>query len=67
MRKEADDVGPRAELEYWKKRMAKFDSLTTCVKSPQYRAIINVLVASKSKVLQVCVFMLFIPLQMLEM
>jgi len=61
MRKEADDVGPRAELEYWKKRMAKFDSLTTCVKSPQYRAIINVLVASKSKVLQVCVFMLFIP------
>ena len=54
MRKEADDVGPRAELEYWKKRMAKYDSLTTCVKSPQYRAIINVLVASKSKVLQVC-------------
>ena len=53
MRKEADDVGPRAELEYWKKRMAKFDSLTTCVKSPQCRVVINVLVASKSKVLQV--------------
>ena len=53
MRKEADTVGPRAELEHWKKRMAKFDSLTSCVKSPQCRAVINVLVASKSKVLQV--------------
>ena len=53
MRKESDSVGPRAELEHWKKRMAKFDSLTTCVKSPQCRAVINVLVAGKSKVLQV--------------
>ena len=53
MRKESDSVGPRAELEHWKKRMAKFDSLTTCVKSPQCRAVINVLVAVKSKVLQV--------------
>ena len=55
MRKESDSVGPRAELEHWKKRMAKFDSLTTCVKSPQCRAVISVLVASKSKVLQVSV------------
>ncbi len=54
MRKESDSVGPRAELEHWKRRMAKFDSLTTCVKSPQCRAVISVLVASKSKVLQVC-------------
>lgn len=53
MRKESDSVGPRAELEHWKKRMAKFDSLTTCVKSPQCRAVISVLVAAKSKVLQV--------------
>ncbi len=53
MRKESDSVGPRAELEHWKRRMAKFDSLTTCVKSPQCRAVISVLVASKSKVLQV--------------
>ena len=53
MRREADTVGPRAELEHWKKRMAKFDSLTFCVKSPQCRAVINVLVAAKSKVLQV--------------
>ena len=53
MRKESDDVGPRAELEHWKKRMAKFDSLTTCVKSPQCRAVVNVLVAAKSKLLKV--------------
>lgn len=25
MRKEADDIGPMAELEHWKKRMAKFN------------------------------------------
>lgn len=53
MRKEADTVGPRAELEHWKKRMAKFDSLTFCVKSQQCRVVINILVAAKSKVLQV--------------
>ena len=56
MRRESDSVGPRAELEHWKKRMAKFDSLTTCVKSPQCRAVISVLVAGKSKVLQVHVW-----------
>ena len=54
MRKESDDLGPHAELEHWKKRMAKFDSLTTSIKTPQCRAIINILVAAKSKVLQVC-------------
>ena len=53
MRRESDNVGPQAELEHWKKRMAKFDSLTSSIKSPQCRAIINILVAAKSKVLQV--------------
>lgn len=53
MRRESDDVGPRAELEHWKKRMARFDSLTTSIKTPQCRAIINILVAAKSKVLKV--------------
>ena len=54
MRREADDVGPRAELQYWKKRMAKFDSLISSIKLPQCRAVINILVVSKSKVLKVC-------------
>ncbi len=53
MRKESDDVGPRAELEHWKKRMAKFDSLISSIKHPHCRAIVNILVAAKSKVLQV--------------
>ncbi len=53
MRKEADNVGPRAELEHWKKRLARFDSLNTCVKSPHCRTVVSVLVAAKSKVLKV--------------
>ena len=53
MRKEADNVGPKAELEHWKKRLARFDSLTACVKSPQCRTVVSILVASKSKVLKV--------------
>lgn len=32
MRKEADDVGPRAELEHWKQRMAKFNGLLDQIK-----------------------------------
>jgi len=53
MRKESDEIGPRAELEHWKKRMAKFDSLISSIKNPQCRAIVNILVVAKSKVLQV--------------
>lgn len=53
MRKEPYDIGPKAELDHWKKRLAKFDSLTACVKDPQCRTVISLLVASKSKVLEV--------------
>ena len=53
MRKEADDIGPRAELDHWKKRMAKFDSLSDCIKSPDRRVVIAILIAAKSKVLKV--------------
>ena len=53
MRKEADNVGPRAELEHWKKRLAKFDFLTKSVKSPECRTVVAILVAAKSKVLKV--------------
>ena len=34
MRKEADNVGPKAELDHWKKRMAKFNSLLDQIKGP---------------------------------
>ena len=53
MRKEADDVGPQAELEHWKKRMAKFDSLTTYLRCSQCRIVLNILVATKSKTVEV--------------
>ena len=53
MRKEADDVGPQAELEHWKKRMAKFDSLISCLKGSECRTVLNVLQAAKSKVMEV--------------
>lgn len=54
MRREADTVGPRAELEHWKKRLAKFDSLTKSLKAPQCRTAVAILVAAKSKTLKVC-------------
>ena len=53
MRKEANDVGPRAELEYWKKRMARFNSLLNCLRSQECRTVIVVLNAAKSKSLNV--------------
>ncbi|XP_071819604.1 dynein axonemal heavy chain 5-like isoform X1 [Apostichopus japonicus] len=52
MRKEADDIGPAAELDHWKKRMAKFNSLLEQVKSPRCKATVGVLHAAKSKVLK---------------
>ena len=54
MRKEADDVGPKAELEHWKKRLARFDSLTANIKSHQCKTVVSILIVSKSKVLKVC-------------
>ena len=53
MRKEADNVGPKAELEYWKKRLARYDSLNTSIKSHHCKTIVTILVAAKSKILKV--------------
>jgi dynein heavy chain len=53
MRKEADDIGPRAELEHWKKRTAKFNSLLSRVKSQECRSVISTLNAAKSKTLRI--------------
>lgn len=54
LRKEADDVGPRAELEHWKKRLSKFNHLLDQLKSPDAKAVLAVLAAAKSKLLKVC-------------
>ncbi|XP_078695417.1 dynein axonemal heavy chain 5-like [Branchiostoma floridae x Branchiostoma belcheri] len=52
MRKEADDIGPAAELDHWKKRMAKFNSLLDQIKSPHCKAVVGVLTAAKSRMLK---------------
>ncbi|XP_069769397.1 dynein axonemal heavy chain 5 isoform X6 [Narcine bancroftii] len=52
MRKEADDIGPSAELDHWKLRMSKFNSLLDQIKSPQVRRIIGILQVAKSRTLK---------------
>lgn len=53
MRKEADDTGPLAELEYWKQRTAKFSCLVDQIKSQPCRGVITTLVAAKSRIIKV--------------
>lgn len=53
MRREADDIGPRAELDHWKKRMSKFNFLLDQIKSAQVKAVLGVLNAAKSKTIKV--------------
>lgn len=53
LRKEADDLGPRAELEHWKKRLSTFNYLLDQLKSPDVKAVLAVLAAAKSKLLKV--------------
>ncbi|XP_047424698.1 dynein axonemal heavy chain 5-like [Mugil cephalus] len=52
MRKEADDVGPSAELEHWKRRMVTFNSLMEEVKHPQVKRTLGVLQVAKSRTLR---------------
>ena len=55
MRKEADDTGPIAELEHWRQRRAKFNSLLDQMKSQQCKTVIQILLHAKSKVLKVTI------------
>ena len=54
MRREADDTGPLAELEYWKLRTAKFSGLIEQIKAHPMRSVFMVLHLAKSKVMKVC-------------
>ena len=49
MRREADEIGPHHELDHWKARMVKFNSITDQLKSPSCKKVINILNAVKSK------------------
>ncbi|NXF09291.1 DYH5 protein, partial [Smithornis capensis] len=51
IRREADDVGPSAELEHWKRRMSAFNSLLDEIKSSRVKKIISILQAAGSKTL----------------
>ncbi|CAJ1061771.1 dynein heavy chain 5%2C axonemal isoform X1 [Xyrichtys novacula] len=50
--RKADDLGPRAELDYWKKRMSRFNYLLDQLKSPDVKAVMGVLLMAKSKLLK---------------
>ncbi|XP_064627182.1 dynein axonemal heavy chain 5-like isoform X2 [Lineus longissimus] len=52
MRREADDIGPTAELNYWKSRTSKFNNLLEQIKSPRCKALVGILHAAKSKMLK---------------
>ncbi|XP_076617159.1 dynein axonemal heavy chain 5 isoform X1 [Chaetodon auriga] len=52
MRKEADDVGPSAELEHWKRRMVTFNSLMEELKCPHVKRTLGVLQVTKSRTLR---------------
>ncbi|KAM4687754.1 dynein axonemal heavy chain 5 [Discoglossus pictus] len=52
LRKEADDLGPRAELDHWKKRLSKFNYLLDQLKTPDVKVVLGVLTAAKSKLIK---------------
>jgi len=56
IRKEADNIGPRAELEHWKKRTSKFNFLLEQLKAHKVRAVLGILHIAKSKLIPVRLF-----------
>ncbi|XP_078400904.1 dynein axonemal heavy chain 5-like [Cetorhinus maximus] len=52
VRKEADDIGPRAELEYWKHRLTRFNYLSQEIQRADVRTILGIITAAKSKLLK---------------
>jgi len=50
VRSENDEVGPDAELDHWKERMARFSMITDQLRQPMYKAGIMVLHQAHSKI-----------------
>ena len=44
-----DDVGPDTELEFWRNRLAKFNSITEQLKSKECKLVIGVTMSAKTK------------------
>lgn len=51
VREEDDESGPAAELDYWKSRMAKFNSITDQLRGKVCKTVLSVLKAKKSPIL----------------
>ncbi|XP_068204591.1 dynein axonemal heavy chain 5-like [Palaemon carinicauda] len=52
LRQETDEAGPQDELEYWKRRMAKFKYLSEQMETQEVRGAILVLQLARSKLLK---------------
>lgn len=48
-RHESDDAGPDTELEYWRSRMAKLNSVTEQLKEKECKVVLGVTLAARSK------------------
>ncbi|KAK7114140.1 hypothetical protein V1264_000252 [Littorina saxatilis] len=51
IRREADNAGPRVELEHWKMHMARFNFLLDQLKGHEVKAVIGILQCAKSKLI----------------
>jgi len=53
VRRTLDNSGPRDELDFWKRRVSRFNFLVEQIKHPHVKAALNVLSVAKSKLLKV--------------
>uniref|UniRef100_A0A667Y8J8 Dynein heavy chain tail domain-containing protein n=1 Tax=Myripristis murdjan TaxID=586833 RepID=A0A667Y8J8_9TELE len=52
VRREADSAGPLTELEFWKRKSVKFNSIINHIRSPECQAVVMVLFVNGSKTLK---------------
>lgn len=53
LRRETETVGPSAELEYWRRLLARFSCIINHIKSPHTNSFIQLLTEIKSSLLKV--------------
>jgi len=53
VRRKLDNSGPRDELDFWKRRVSRFNYLLQQIKHTHVKAALSVLSVSKSKLLKV--------------